>query len=146
LAELARRRLELWDVPADEIENLARTGKAQQSLTLRSPLDGTVLTKNAFAGQHVTPQMELYTVADLSTVWVQAKVYEYELPHIAIGQPAAVTLPALPGRELAGKVVFVQPTVEEKTRTAQVRVELPNPDGKLKPGMFAHVTIRHAMG
>jgi Cu(I)/Ag(I) efflux system membrane fusion protein len=146
LAELARERLELWDVPPDAIDELKRTGKPQTNLTLRSPLTGTVLEKSAFEDQYVTPQSELYVVADLSTVWVQAKVYEYELPHVELGQPATVALPALPGRKLTGKVVFVQPTVEEPARTVQVRVELPNKDGLLKPGMFANVTIDHTMG
>jgi Cu(I)/Ag(I) efflux system membrane fusion protein len=85
-------------------------------------------------------------VADLSTVWVQAKVYEYELPHVELGQPVSVTLPALPDQKLTGKVVFIQPTVEEATRTVQVRVELPNPKGLLKLGMFANVEIQHTMG
>jgi Cu(I)/Ag(I) efflux system membrane fusion protein len=145
-AELALRRLELWDVPKDEIGVLEKTGTPKKYLTLRSPIKGTVLTRNAFAGQRVTPETELYVVADLSTVWVQAKVYEYELPHVEKGQPATVTLPALPEKQLTGKVVFIQPTVEQSTRTAQVRIELPNPDGQLKPGMFAHVVIEHAMG
>src|SRR5262249_19791418 len=129
-----------------EIEELKRTGKAQTTLTLRSPLTGTVLEKNVLEKEYVTPEKELYVVADLSTVWVQAKVYEYELPHVEVGQPATVTLPALPGREFGGKVVFLQPTVEEKTRTVQVRVELPNKDGLLKPAMFAHIEIQHTMG
>jgi Cu(I)/Ag(I) efflux system membrane fusion protein len=146
LADAARRRLELWDVPADEIQQLERTGNPRTYLTLRSPLTGTVLMKNAFMGQHVTPQTELYEVADLSTVWVQAKVYEYELPHVEMGQPAAVTFPALPERKFAGRVVFIQPTVDEPTRTVQVRVELSNRDGSLKPGMFGNVRIEHTMG
>jgi Cu(I)/Ag(I) efflux system membrane fusion protein len=146
LVAAARRRLELWDISGDEIEELEKTGKAQKYLTLRSPLTGTVLTKNATAGQYITAQTNLYVVADLTTVWVQAKVYEYELPHVELKQPASVTLPALPNRELTGKVVFVQPTVDEATRTTQVRIELPNQDGLLKPGMFAHVVIQHTMG
>jgi Cu(I)/Ag(I) efflux system membrane fusion protein len=146
LATASRRRLELWDVPREEIEELARTGRPQTYLTLRSPIAGTVLAKNAFAGQYVGPQNDLYVVADLSTVWVQAKVYEYELPHVEEGQPAAVTTQALPDRTSPGKVVFVQPTVEEPARTVQVRVELPNPDGLLKPGMFTQVVIQHHMG
>jgi len=146
LAELSRRRLELWDVPADEFKELDNTGKVHKYLTLRSPLDGTVLTKNVFAGQYITPQTEIYTVADLSTVWVQAKAYEYELLHVEKDQPASVTLPALPDQKLTGKVVFIQPTVDEKTRTVQVRVELPNNEGLLRPGMFAHVVIQHMMG
>jgi Cu(I)/Ag(I) efflux system membrane fusion protein len=146
LARLARQRLELWGVPAGEIDELDRAGKSQTYLTLRSPIGGTVLEKNAFVGQYVKPETELYTVADLSTIWVQARVYEYELPHVQEGMAVRVDLPALPGREFTGKVVFIQPTVEEKTRTAQVRVELPNPAGDLKPGMFAHVTVEHDMG
>lgn len=146
LAELSRQRLELWGVPAAVIDEVARAGKPRRNLTLASPLSGTVLEKDVLEKEYVTPQKQLYVIADLSTVWVQAKVYEYELPHVELGMPAAVTLPALPGKKLAGKVVFVEPTVEEKTRTARVRVELPNPDGALKPGMFAHIEIQHAMG
>jgi Cu(I)/Ag(I) efflux system membrane fusion protein len=146
LAELTRRKFELWDVPADFVPELRRTKKRQTSLMLRSPIAGTVLERNAFEDQYVTPKSDLYVVADLSTVWVQAKVYEYELPHVELGQPATVTLPALPGRTLTGKVVFIQPTVEEPARTVEVRVELPNRDGGLKPGMFAHITIEHHMG
>jgi Cu(I)/Ag(I) efflux system membrane fusion protein len=85
LAALALRRLELWDVPKDEIRELEKTGTPHRYLTLRSPIKGTVLTRNAFVGQYITPQTELYVVADLSTVWVQAKVYEYELPHVEKG-------------------------------------------------------------
>jgi Cu(I)/Ag(I) efflux system membrane fusion protein len=146
LAELARKRLELWDVPDEEISELRRAGKPKTYLTLRSPIAGTILTKNAFEDQYVTPATELYSVTDLSTVWVQAKVYEYELPHVELGRLATVTLPALPDRQLTGAVVFVEPTVEEPARTVQVRVELPNRDGRLKPGMFAHITIEHPMG
>jgi Cu(I)/Ag(I) efflux system membrane fusion protein len=146
MADLSRQRLELWDVPAEEIKKLESGGKAPTDLTLRSPLTGTVLTKNAFAGQYVMPKDELYVVADLSTVWVQAKVYEYELPHVELGQPAAVTLTAVPGKEFTGKVAFIQPTVDEATRTAEVRVELPNPKGLFKPGMFANLVIQHTMG
>ena len=116
LVSMARKRLELWGVPAEEIAQLEKTGKPQTYLTLRSPIAGTVLAKNVFEGQYVTAQAELYEVADLSTVWVQGKVYEYELPHVALGQPATVTMPAVPGKALQGKVVFVQPTVQEPAR------------------------------
>ena len=146
VVEATRRRLELWDVPKDEIASLEKEAKPGKSLVLRSPISGTVLEKKAFAGQYVTPQDELYMVADLSTVWVQAKVFEYELPHIEIGMPASVTVSALPGRQLEGKVVFIDPTVDEVSRTTQVRIELSNTEGKLKPGMFAAVQISHGMG
>ena len=144
--ETARRRLELWDVPAEEIRRLETTGNPGKSLMLRSPISGTVLEKNAFEGQYVMPQSDLYVVADLSTVWVQAKVYEYELPHVELGMPVTVTFPSLPMQNFAGKVVFINPVMDEMTRTAQVRVELPNPSGQFRPGMFAHMLISHAMG
>ena len=146
LSSAARRRLELWDVPADEIDQLVKTGKPQQDLVLKSPINGTVLEKKVFAKQYVTPEKELYVIGDLSTVWVQAKVYEYEIPHVELGQPATVTIASLPDQQFTGKVVFVQPTVEEVTRTVQVRVELPNKEGIFKPGMFAQISIRHPMG
>jgi Cu(I)/Ag(I) efflux system membrane fusion protein len=146
LAETARQRLRLWGVSPEELEKLDERGKPLENLVLRSPQAGTVLERNVLEGEYVTPQKELYVIADLSTVWVQAKVYEYELPHVEHNQPAAVTVPALPGQTFQGKVVFVQPTLEEATRTVRVRVVLDNPKGLFKPGMFAHVEIRHAMG
>jgi membrane fusion protein, copper/silver efflux system len=146
LWEAARRRLELWDVPQDEIEQLMRTGQPQKDLVLKSPISGTVLEKNVFEKQYVTPEKELYVIGDLATVWVQAKVYEYEIPHVELGQPATITIPSLPDRRFTGKVVFIQPTVDEVTRTVQVRIEMPNAEGIFKPGMFAQTSIRHPMG
>lgn len=146
VVETARQRLELWDIPEDAIAALEKTGKPSKSLILRSPISGTVLEKKAFEGQYVTAQAELYVVADLSTVWVQGKVFSYELPHVEAGMPATVSFPSLPGRQFAGKVVFIDPIVDEMTRTVQVRVELPNPSGELRPGMFGDILITHAMG
>jgi len=144
--EAARKRLELWDVPADAIKALETTGKPSTSLILRSPISGTVLEKKAFQGQYTMTQNELYVVADLSTVWMQGKVFEYELPHVEIGMPVTIMLPSLPTLQFTGKIVFIDPVVDEMTRSVQVRVELPNPDGRLKPGMFGHILISHAMG
>lgn len=146
VVDTARQRLALWDVPQKTIDDLQRTGKPSTTLILRSPISGTILEKKAFEGQYVMPQAELYVVADLSTVWVQAKVFAYELPHVAIGMPATVTFPSLADRSFGGKVVFVEPVVEEPARTVQVRIELSNPEGTIKPGMFANVFISHAMG
>src|SRR5258708_27362586 len=146
MVESARQRLELWGVPPEAIADLEKTGKPKKNLTLQSPLDGTVLELGVREKEYVTSEKELYVLADLSTVWVQAKVYEYELPHVELGRPAKVTFAALPEREFQGKVVFIQPTVEEKTRTVQVRVELDNKDDLFKPGMFANVEIEHTMG
>jgi Cu(I)/Ag(I) efflux system membrane fusion protein len=146
LAQSALERLKLWDVPKEEIEHLEQTGEPTRVLTLRSPVSGTVLEKDVFQGEYLTPQRRLYSIADLSTVWVQAKVYEYELPHIALGQSAKIAITTLPSKNFTGNVVFIAPTLNEETRTAEVRVELENPDGELKPGMFAEVTIEHDMG
>src|SRR3972149_5660824 len=146
LAEAARRRLELWDVPSDEINRLQQTGEVRKDLILRTPIDGTVLERKVFEKQYVTPEKELYVIGDLSTVWVQAMVYEYEIPHIALGKQATITIPSLPDRQFTGKVVFIQPTVDEITRTVQVRIELPNENGIFKPGMFAQIDISHPMG
>jgi Cu(I)/Ag(I) efflux system membrane fusion protein len=113
---------------------------------LRSPISGTVLEKQAFAGQYVMPQSDLYVVADLSSVWMQARVFQYELPHVTLGMPATVSFDSLPGGPLAGKIVFIDPVVDEMSRSAQVRIELPNRTGQLRPGMFGNVSITHAMG
>ncbi|MGC1860999.1 MAG: efflux RND transporter periplasmic adaptor subunit [Methylocystis sp.] len=146
--ETARQRLALWDVPKHTIDALAKTGKPGKSFILRSPISGTILEKKTFEGQYVMPQSDLYVVADLSTVWMQAKVFTYELPHIAIGMPVKVTLPSLSParRSFTGKIVFIDPVVDEMSRTVQVRVELPNPGGELRPGMFGDILIEHAMG
>jgi Cu(I)/Ag(I) efflux system membrane fusion protein len=146
VAETARQRLELWDVPQDAIETLEKTGKPARSLIMRSPISGTVLEKKTFEGQYAMPQAELYVVADLSTVWMQAKIFEYELPHVEIGMPATVSFPSLPMQKFVGKVVFVDPVVDEMSRSVQVRVELPNPKGEFRPGMFGQILLTHGMG
>lgn len=147
VVEVARRRLELWDIPEDEIAALEKSGQPRKSLTLRSPISGTVLAKQVFAGQYVMPQSDLYVVADLSTVWVQAKVFQYELPNVAIGIPASVSFSSLPSTHpLTGKIVFIDPVVDEMSRSVQVRIELPNSGGALRPGMFGDVAIAHVMG
>lgn len=146
VADTARQRLELWDIPKDELDKLEKGGKPIRYLTLRSPISGTVLEKMVFEGQYVTPDRELYVVGDLSTVWMQAKVYQYELPHLVLGMPVVVSFPWPALQPLTGKIVFIDPVVDETSRTVQVRVELTNPDGQLKPGMFGDIVIKHEMG
>jgi len=146
LATAALQKLKLLGISDEEIRKLEGSGEAQVNLTLRSPIAGTVLEKDILEGDYITAERELYVVSDLSTVWVQAKVYQYELPHVELGMPAHITVPGLPESRYEGKVVFVQPTVEEATRTIQVRIELPNPEGLLKPDMFVEVEIEHEMG
>ena len=144
--ETVRRRLELWDVPRDSIEALEKTGIPEKSLILRSPISGTVLEKKAFEGQYVMAADELYLVADLSTVWLQAKIFEYELPHIELRMPVTVSFASLPKRQFTGKVVFIDPVVDEMSRSVQVRVELPNPRSEFRPGMFANILLTQDMG
>jgi Cu(I)/Ag(I) efflux system membrane fusion protein len=146
LVEVARRRLELYGVPADEIERLRKTRKARDTLRLRAPISGRVLQRSVREGSYVQPAEDLYRIADLSVVWLQAKVYQYELPHIKVGQPARVTLRSGPDIEIPGKVSFVEPVLQEAARTVNVRVALDNPREALRPGMYADLRIDHDMG
>jgi Cu(I)/Ag(I) efflux system membrane fusion protein/cobalt-zinc-cadmium efflux system membrane fusion protein len=137
-----RRRLELWDIPEGEIDALIERGEVRKTLTLYAPTSGVVTQLMARHGMEVDSATNLYTIADLSRVWVYADVYEYELPWIEPGQKANVELSYLPGRRFAGEVTYVYPFLDPKTRTARVRLELSNPDLILKPDMFANVEIR----
>lgn len=106
ITEATLQKLKLWNVPAEELRELEQTGRPQVMLTMRSPVSGTVLEKDVLEGEHITPERQLYVVSDLSTVWVQAKIYQYELPHVELGKPATVTVPGLPRHSFDGKVVF----------------------------------------
>jgi membrane fusion protein, copper/silver efflux system len=134
--------LELWDISEAQIDELEKSGKPTKTLTLYAPADGFALARNAFAKQRVTPETELYAIADLSTIWVMADVYEYEAPEIKAGQRADVTLSYYPGRVYRGKVTYIYPQLDNATRTIKARVELPNPDFALKPDMFANVELK----
>jgi Cu(I)/Ag(I) efflux system membrane fusion protein len=146
LLEATRRRFQLWDITEDHIRELERTGKVMKTLPIHSPITGTVIKKEALAGAHVEPGEELYTIADLSHIWILADIYEYELSFVKVGQPAAVTLSYEPGVTVAGRVGFIYPTLDPKTRTAKVRFELENPGEKLKPDMYANVELRVSLG
>ena len=138
----AERRLQLLGLGDDEV---ARLGDEEgQTVTLRSPASGVVLEKTAVAGMRVEPGMRVYRIADLSNLYVQAAVYEDDLPLVEVGMPATVALANLPGESFEGEVTFVSPTLDPRTRQGRVRVELPNEGGRLKPGMFAEVTLTHA--
>jgi len=142
LYESARDRLRLWDISDEQIRELEERGQPTKTLTLYSPLSGFVVTRNAFPKQRVTPETELYTIADLSTVWVLADVYEYEVPMIQLGQAATMTLSYFPGRKFAGRVTYIYPQLDNMTRTLKVRLEFPNPAFELKPDMYADVELR----
>ena len=141
LIEAARRRLELWDFGAAQIEELEKTRKPIRTITLYSPASGYVMSRNAFPSQRVMPETELYMIADLSRVWIVADVFETDLPKIQIGRAAAVSLPYDNGRSLTAKVSYIQPQIDPQTRTAKVRLEVANPGIKLKPDMFVQVSF-----
>jgi len=146
LVDAARQRLALWDLPAEEIQALEDGREPRRAMPFRSPVGGFVIEKRVIRGQHVSPGASLYTVADLSEVWVEADLYEEELPLVSEGERATVTLDAYPGEQFLGRVIFIYPYVEERTRTVRVRFTFPNPRGRLKPGMYADVALDVALG
>ncbi len=144
--EAARERLRLWDISEDQIKKIERTGKPVRTLTLYSPISGFVTQKMAIQGMKVTPGEKLFDIADLSTIWIVADIYEYEIPFVRVGQQARITLAYFPGKDLSAKIDYIYPTVSADTRTAKVRLTLPNPGGRLKPQMFTNVEIRISLG
>jgi len=142
LLESTKRRLSLWDITDREIEEMARSGKITKTLTIDSPIRGYVVEKMAVRGLKVMPGVNLYQIADLSTVWILADIYEYEIPLVKLGQEATVTLTYDASEVFKGRVTYVYPTLSPETRTGKVRLEFPNPDQKLKPGMYANVNLQ----
>ncbi len=142
LYEATRRRLELWDISERDINRLLETGRIQKTLTLYAPTSGVITALGVRSGMEVGPNQNLYTIADLSRVWAIANVYEYELPWLELGQPGAVELAYLPGRHYGGPITYIAPFLDPKTRTAEVRLELPNVDGALRPEMFGNIHIQ----
>lgn len=136
-----KRRLALWDVPERDIERLLQTGNVKRTLTLYAPEAGVVTRLGVRSGMEVQPNTNLYAIADLSKVWVLADVYEYELPWLELGQEAAVELSYLPGEPIQGTLTYIAPFLDPVTRTIEVRLELDNEDGRLKPEMFGNAVI-----
>lgn len=146
LVEAAKRRLRLWDITEEQIETIIKTGKSEKYMTVYSPAAGIVTEKKVLEGNYVEEGMKLYTTADLSVVWMQARVYEDEISWIKLGQAVEITSTAYPDQVFAGEVSFIAYVVDPKTRTVDVRVDIQNPDFKLKPGMYVHATIRIPAG
>ena len=146
LVRAARNRLRLWDIDERELERLAQSGEPAEQLPIRAPVSGFVMEKNLALGSAIEPGERLYRIAPLSRVWVEAEVYEYELPLVRQGQSATVTLPYLPERRFEASVGYVHPVLDPKTRTARLRLELPNADLALRPDMYANVRIRVERG
>ena len=142
LRRSTRERLKLWDISDEQIRNLDQTGEVSRTLTFYSPITGFVMDRKAFPQTSVTPDTELYTVSDFSTVWVNADIFEYEVPFVRVGQHAEMQLSYYPGKSWNGRVSFIYPTVDPTTRTVKVRMEFPNPGFQLKPQMFADVDLK----
>lgn len=145
LLESARTRLRFFDVDSAHISELERTRNVQKRVVLHSPISGYVTLKAVLQGMYVTPEMDLYTVADLDRLWVLADVNEDEIPLIAPGQRARIEVSSAPGERI-GVVAYLQPTVDMATRTLRVRFDVENADRSLKPGMYATVTLAHPLG
>lgn len=142
LLKATRQRLEYWDIPESTIQQLEETGEVKKAIILKSPANGMVVHKNAVAGEFIKAGTSAYRIADLSTVWVQASVYDYEVPWIEEGQKAEMQLSYQPGEIYYGTVDYIYPHLDQKTRTVQVRLEFDNPNLTLKPGMYADVKIQ----
>lgn len=138
----ARLKLNLYDISDDQIAELEKTRQPQKTLRVNAPMDGIVVEKMAVQGQMVEAGMKLYRLANLDIVWIQSQVYEQDLAFLKVGQEAEVSLSYLPDRKFRGRVTYIYPTVDEKTRTARVRMEFHNPGYFLKPGMFATIGLR----
>ncbi len=141
LPQAAMEKLKFFDISDAQIAELGKSRVPPKTLEILAPADGFVIEKNAVQGQMVDAGMKLYRLADLGIVWVFAQVYEQDLPYVQLGQEATVKLSSLPDREFRGRVTYVYPDVDEKTRTARVRLEFENPGYFLKPGMFVSVQI-----
>jgi len=141
LLQSTRRRLLYWDIPQSAIDELEKTGVVRKNLVLPAPASGVVIHKNAVEGAFVNQGSPLYQIADLSTVWIEASLYDTDLPWVKTGQDAQVELSYLPGKKYTGKVSYIYPYLDEKARDVKVRIEFANPDMQLRPGMFATVTL-----
>jgi Cu(I)/Ag(I) efflux system membrane fusion protein/cobalt-zinc-cadmium efflux system membrane fusion protein len=142
----AEQRLRQWEIPASEIEKLETTGKVITDLTIDSPASGYITERNVLPNMYVQPETHLYTIADLSQVWVYAQVFQTDIARIQVGNPASVTVDAYPGRVFRGRVDLIVPKVDPDTRTVRIRLAFANPDLKLKPGMFVNVDLEIPLG
>ena len=146
LVGAARRRLELWDITDEQIEEIERTRQPIRALTVYSPATGHVMYRDAFRSKRVTPDTKLYSIADHSVVWVQAEIYENDIAWIREGQQASMRVNAFPNEVFTGRVAFIEPHLNERSRTLRARLEYVNTDLRLKPGMYTEVELNTAAG
>jgi Cu(I)/Ag(I) efflux system membrane fusion protein/cobalt-zinc-cadmium efflux system membrane fusion protein len=145
LLRAARQRLVLWDIEERQIRELEKTGVASKTMTLYAPANGIVISKHSEEGMRVMPGMDLFRIADLSRVWVYAHIFEYELPWVQVGDPVKMELPYIPGKIFSGKIKYIYPFLDKKTRDVKVRIEVPNPKLELKPEMYVNVRFKREL-
>jgi RND family efflux transporter MFP subunit len=146
LSSAAEQRLQQWDIPESEIAKLKETGKPVTDLTINSPVEGYITERNALPNMYAEPSTKLYTVADLSRVWVYAQVFQDDIGRIKPGDMAQLTVDSYPGRTFSGQIEEILPQVDMATRTVRVRLVMANPGLKLKPGMFVNVDLKTSLG
>ncbi len=146
LRDSARNRLLRWDLTPAQVEKLERSRQVERAVTLHAPIGGFVTFKPVYQGMYITPEMELYTIADLSQVWIWADLTEEESSLVDVGMHAKIELASQPGAPLEAVVRFVSPVLDASTRTVRVRFDAPNPAGVLKPGMYATVRLEKPLG
>lgn len=146
LKEAARRKLQLLNVSDSDIAHLEHTGKANDHMTIYAQFGGTVLEKQLLPGAYIMPGDKLYSLADLAAVWLYVDIYEKDIAAIQPGQPVVVTSSAYPGETFGGQVTFINPVLDDATRTVKVRVEMANRAGRLKPNMFVNATVQIPLG
>ncbi|MEK7850319.1 MAG: efflux RND transporter periplasmic adaptor subunit [Deltaproteobacteria bacterium] len=141
ILDATRRRLKNWDINDSQIEALEKSKRPTKTLTLHSPAEGIVIEKMAIQGMKAMPGEKLLSIADLSNVWLYANIYEYELSLVKVGQRARVTINAYPGKTFNAMISYIYPYMDAESRTARVRLEMPNPGFRFKPGMYANVEL-----
>ncbi len=146
LVEASRDRLLLWGITEEQIGKLSQTGKVQDHMTIYAPESGTVIKKDVTKGQYVKEGSMMYTIADMAHLWMMADIYEYEMGLIKLGQDVEITTAAFPGQVFTGEVTFIEPFLNEVTRSLKVRVDVPNPNLELKPAMFVNATFKIPLG
>jgi len=141
LAEAARKRMLLWGISGSQIQKLEESRSAATHMTIHAPIGGTVIHKNAFEGKYVKEGENLFQIADLSRLWMEAEIYEHDLAHVSVGQHVEISTQAFPGETFHGEVAFIEPVVDPRTRSVKARVDIPNPQRRLKPGMYMNAVI-----